>query len=388
MSFTPSDEQAAAIRDVVAWYKGGSSTPQVFYLAGYAGAGKSTVFRLVLEELYANTRMQKHALATFTGKAAAVLRKKGNLEAQTIHSLIYIMDEEAEQTSNGDLKFQLNIYGGAAEVDLIALDECSMVNDEMGADVLSFGKKVLVMGDPGQLPPVSGEGFFTRMTPDVFLREVHRQALESPILRLATRARQGEPIPFGEVGEARVLQLTGRTQLEAFREDTQTLCGVHRVRKVVTSKIRHARGFGGTLPMAGEPILCGKNNRERRLYNGQQGILLSEPKAYTRRDGDDVSMNDLIVLDVHMDDHAKPLRETLAHPYMFQDHFGEVEKPRMKKTVEWFDWGYLLTVHKAQGSEWPDVTVIDDSGSFRDDRHRWLYTAITRASERLTILRR
>lgn len=388
---TPTDTQWAAVRAIVDWYKGGRSTPQVFYLAGYAGTGKSTIFKIALEELQ-RAGLKTHALATFTGKAASVLRKKGNYEAQTIHSLIYIPDDEVKRP-HGELGFMLNETGPASEVDLIGLDECSMVDEAMGQDVLSFGKKVLVMGDPGQLPPVKGEGFFTKLKPDVMLTEVHRQALNSPILRLATRARMGEQIPFGAVdagedGFAQVLPLQRRHEGLCYREDTQVICGVHRVRKTVTARIRHARGFGGTLPMAGEMLMCIKNNRDLGLFNGLQGTLASQPEPYVRRDGDDASLSELVTMSVRMDDVWKPIDDLLVHPWAFASHFGDVEQPRMRKGVEWFDWGFVLTCHKSQGSEWPDVTVIDDGGSFKEDCHRWRYTAITRAAERLTILRR
>lgn len=418
-TITPSDAQWAAVQKIVAWYKlrAIGRGPQVFYLAGYAGTGKSTIFRIALQELK-RWGCKSHALATFTGKAASVLRKKGNPDAQTIHSLIYIPDDDEDAAptpvvaANGvdlflgqraeqrvrdasDLRFQLNIMGPASEVDLIALDECSMVDADMAADVLSFGKPVLVMGDPGQLPPVRGEGYFQKLDPDVFLEEVHRQALDSPILQLATLAREGRPIPMGfdaaagANGRAQVVKLTRRTEHMAYREATQLLCGVHRVRRHVTRAIRHIRGFGGTLPMAGEPLICGKNNRDLNLFNGLQGELLAEPDGYKRRAGDDMAMSDLVTLDVVMDDGRDPLKGILVDPWMFRWHFDDgVEQPRMQRGIEWFDFGYALTVHKAQGSEWDDVTVIDDSGSFREERHRWLYTACTRASERLTILRR
>jgi exodeoxyribonuclease-5 len=373
----------------------------------------SSIFKMALKELR-TAGVKTHALATFTGKAASVLRKKGNEEAQTIHSLIYIPDSEPSEGETvtagdeplfagaqpprgrrdpSDLKFQLNVMGQASEVDLIGLDECSMVDEDMAADIMSFGKKVLVMGDPGQLPPVGrGVGFFSKLDPDVMLTEVHRQALESPILRLATMAREGRPIPFGTVdngaaGYASIQKLTTATQHLAMREDTQPICGVHRVRKELTRRIRHARGFAGSV-MAGERIICGKNDRDLKLFNGLQGVLLAEPQGYKRRDGDDVSLDSLMRLDVEMEDHREPLLEVLTDPWMFAAHFGDVEQPRMKRGVQWFDFGYVLTCHKSQGSEWPDVTVIDDSGSFKEDRHRWAYTAITRASDRLTILRR
>ncbi len=351
---------------------------------------------------------------TFTGKAASVLRKKGNEEAQTAHSAMYIMEgDEAEgeapaadegplfggagappkvKRDPGELNFTLNRFGVCADADLLAYDECSMMDEVMSLDGLSFGKKVLVMGDPGQLPPVRGAGYFQKLEPDAFLTEVHRQALESPILRLSIMAREGKQIPFGSVdngdaGMAQIVKLTRDTEHLVLRKDTQPICGVHRVRKTVTSKIRHSRGFGGFDPMGGETIICGKNNRDRNLFNGLQGELLKAPTPYRRKAGDDEVYNGYQRFEVMMEDHDDAL-EVTADPWMFADHFQPTEQPRMRKGIEWFDWGYVLTCHKSQGSEWPDVSVVDDSGSFREDRHRWLYTAITRASDRLTILRR
>lgn len=381
VTLTPA--QADAIREIIAWYKGGRSTPQVFYLAGYAGTGKSTIFKAALEELRDKARLRSHALATFTGKAAAVLRKKGNIEARTIHSLIYIKDDTA------DGGWRLNWSGEAADVDLIALDECSMVDQAMGQDVLSFGKKVLVMGDPGQLPPIRGQGFFTSREPDVFLHEVHRQAAESPIIRLATLAREGKPLPLGEwdageLGRARVLVLDGETQRYLYREDTQALCGVHRVRMGYNKRIRRLRGFDGPRPQPGEPILIRKNDRDLAVFNGMGGNLL-KIGPYRRRAGDDQEMERYVNLDVEVDD--RPVR-MLTDPFLFDRHFAEVPEPRFKKGIMWADWAYLLTMHSAQGSEWPKVAVIDDGGTFKEDQHRWRYVGLTRAAEDVTFLKR
>ena len=173
--------------------------------------------------------------ATFTGKAAYVLRNKGT-PARTIHSLIYSVieatDEEIEAAAKkiarrrpvsarltgfdrtaaeagieamrqalSQMKkprFALNPQSDAAHAKLIVLDEVSMVGEDMARDLMSFGKPILVLGDPGQLPPIKGEGAFTQDAPDIMLTEIHRQAAESAIIRLATMARQGEPIGFGQ----------------------------------------------------------------------------------------------------------------------------------------------------------------------------------------------
>ena len=66
-----------------------------------------------------------------------------------------------------------------------------MVDEELGRDLLSFGKPVLVLGDPAQLPPVKGGGFFTEAEPDIMLTEVHRQAADNPIIRMSMVVREG-----------------------------------------------------------------------------------------------------------------------------------------------------------------------------------------------------
>jgi len=81
--------------------------------------------------------------------------------------------------------------------------------------------------------------------------------------------------------------------------------------------------------------------------------------------------------------------DVVVDPALFREHAeGRAEPPRYRRGVQLFDFGYVITCHSAQGSEWPEVTIIDDSGSFREDASRWLYTALTRASERVTLLRR
>lgn len=373
----PSDLQYAAIKAIAEWWRGGRSTPQVFYLAGFAGSGKTTVVDLVLAELrrYGARRVRTGA---YTGKAANVLRKKGAPDPSTIHSMIYALDEE---TPDGEPKFILAVDGPASEADLILLDECSMVDAEMAADVMSFGKKILVMGDPGQLPPVGGHGFFTNREPDFFLHEVHRQAEGSPILHLATLARTGKPIACRDYGDGvKVLPLNRDTQHEVYRQDAQALCGKHTVRWTYTQRIRRIRGFEGPVPLEGETVINCKNDKERGLFNGGMGVMLAD--ARDRKDG-------YLWVDVQMEDRRHPLEGAKAHPWLLEQHFaGATQRPRVHKDELELDWGYVLTCHKAQGSEWPNVVVVDDSGAFRDNRFRWLYTAITRASEGLTLLRR
>ena len=144
-----SPEQDRALGAVAAWLRAGDR--QVFRLFGYAGTGKTTLARHVAEGVTGAT-----VFAAFTGKAAHVLRSKGCVGAGTIHSLIYRMRGEDEDGPT----FVLNDDSMAGKAGLIVIDECSMVDAEIGRDLLSFGTPVLVLGDPAQLPPIAGGGFF------------------------------------------------------------------------------------------------------------------------------------------------------------------------------------------------------------------------------------
>ena len=349
--FTPSPEQASAIRHIVEWYKSGR---QEFYLAGYAGVGKSTVAAAAIEELKTRCRVKNVRTAAYTGKAALVLRKKGVEGAQTIHSLIYVATEDAE---TGELWFVISEDSPAADADLIVLDEVSMVNKEIADDLRGFGKKILVMGDPGQLPPINGEGAFTSREPDVFLREIHRQAADSPIIELATLARQGKPLPVGyDKDGVRVLPLTRETQPLIYREDTQPICGLNRVRWCYNLRIRKLRGFEGETPQVGEKIICCRNNRDEGLFNGGMGTLLS---IETEHDG----WPGTVLMDVQMDDLGKANAGLQVDPHLFRKHFtnGEAKKLTAVKGMprfDEFDFGSICLTVKGQGSSWDDVTVI------------------------------
>ncbi|MGE4043366.1 MAG: ATP-dependent RecD-like DNA helicase [Acetobacteraceae bacterium] len=373
-------EQSAAVRAVVEWY--GAKTPQEFYLAGYAGVGKSTIANVAIEEIKDCYGITKVATACYTGKAASVLRRKGVKNAQTIHSLIYAPDET---DGSGQVSWTLSDASDAASADLIVLDECSMVDEGIATDLRSFGKKILVLGDPGQLPPIGGQGAFTNREPDIFLREIHRQSAESPILELATLARQGLRLPEGyDSGGVRVLPLTKETQELVYADGTQVICGLNRVRWTYNRRIRTRRGFEGERPQEGERLICCKNNRREGLFNGGMGTLLAIRHDYKGAHG-------AYEFDVLMDDYRRPKTELEVDPVHFDNHFsgGASKKLQLpKKRLEEFDWGYVITCHKAQGSSWDHVTVIDDSAFFRNDRVAWLYTAITRAETGLTILTR
>ena len=379
---TPSNEQGEAIRKIVAWYRD-KRGPQEFYVAGFAGTGKSTVTSIAIDQLREQCGVRHVRTAAYTGKAASVLRKKGNANAQTIHSLIYTPYEDEE---SGELRFAISEESPATEADLFVIDECSMASKELANDLKSFKKKMLILGDPGQLPPINGEGAFTNRDPDVFLRQIHRQAAESPIIYLSTLAREGKPWPKGfDRDGVRVLPLNKETQPLIYREETQPICGLNRVRHCYTQRIRKLRGFDGEMPLPGEKLICRRNNREEGLFNGGAGSLINI-NPYSRIPG-------TLEMDVQMEDLEQPSKGLIIDPYLFRRHFtnGEAKKipmPKGSPLLDEYDWAAILTCHASQGSQFPDVTVVDDSGAFREHRNNWRYTACTRAETSLTILLR
>jgi len=352
--------------EVKRWYHHG---PQEYYLAGFAGTGKSTVAGLILNDLNVSS-----VTATFTGKAAHVLRRKG-VAAQTIHSLIY----EPVPDSN-PVRFRLAEESDLWDADLLVVDEVSMVDDEIANDLRAFKKKILVLGDPGQLPPIHGAGAFTRRQPDFFLTEIHRQAAESPILRAATAAREGRPLALGTWGALTIARYSDEAALEGAAAGDQLICGVHRVRWNLTRKIRAGRGVEHSHdPVDGERVICTRNNRELGLFNGALGDVVGP--AEVTHTGEQLRFR------VQMEDTAFP-QKLLVSRREFREHYQGKQPPeRYSKQIDQFDFGMVLTAHKSQGSEWDNVIVIDDSASFREDSARWLYTAISRASKKLTLLR-
>ena len=371
MQFT--DEQNRAIDAIVAWY--GDPEKMEFYIAGYAGVGKSTCIAEAISRIKSKYDITDVKTAAYTGKAAFVLRKKGNENAQTIHSMIYKCVQKRDEKGNETGEFEF-IRNSELKTDLIVLDEVSMVSKEIVDDFRAFKIKTVVLGDPGQLPPVSGEGAFTNREPDVFLQEVHRQSLDSPILELATMARNGIHLPVGySKNGVRVLQLTTETEELLHAPETQVICGLNRTRWAVSQIMRQRLGFTEKMPMAGERIICCKNNHQKGLFNGAMGEVIS------------VERLDSSVYIMNADIEGISRKKLRVDSYLFNQHFeANPVKADWKKKLDTADWAYAITCHKAQGSGFPHCTVIDDSDAFRESKWKWLYTAATRAENGLIIL--
>jgi exodeoxyribonuclease-5 len=391
MSWSP--QQEAALRDVSAWLKDPDGQ-QVFRLFGYAGTGKTTLAKHLAQDV------NNVLFGAYTGKAAHVLQQKG-CPAQTIHSLIYLpkgksaeklrelelllagiqdQDDKAEErrlalatriaVEKENMKspsFTLNLDSPVRGADLVIIDECSMVGEDMAEDLLHFGSKVLVLGDPAQLPPVRGSGYFTNATPDVLLTEIHRQAKGNPIIDLATIVRQGGQLETGWYGDSVV---TDKLDSEQALAADQIIVGRNKTRHMVNRRMRELLGFSGIVPCEGERLVCLRNNHELGLLNGS--IWIAEEVF-----GDD----DPVPMEVRPEDETWR-QAVLAHRTIFN---GEELEWYDRLEADEFDYGYALTCHKSQGSQWGNVMIIDESYAFRAAAKKWLYTAITRAADSVVV---
>lgn len=368
-----SAQQELALKDVRSWYRQPDS-PQVFRLFGYAGTGKTTLSREIeaIVREHGDDRKKDVMYGAFTGKAALVMRQKGCRGASTIHSMIYTLDDETA----GIPRFILNEDADIKDAKLVIIDECSMVGAELAQDLLSFGVKVLVLGDPAQLPPVQDAGFFTNVQPDVMLTEVHRQAKDNPIIRLSMDVREGRQLQYGDYGPCKIIPRGSLDPQKALDAD-MILVGKNQTRHTCNRRHRELKKIDSPTPIRGERLVCLKNDRTKFLFNGGTWTVEKVRKA----NGAAIRM----VLSPEDSGDVVRTADVKVHPYFFAGREGELTWEDLRDFQQ-FTFGYALTVHKSQGSQWDDVVLFDESGVFRDQRARHLYTGITRAAKTLTVV--
>lgn len=370
------DEQNKAKNKFLNWFKNWNvSSKPYFFISGFAGTGKTTLLKFILDEL--NVPFQ---ICTFTGKAAVNVKKKTGYPCKTIHSLLYTPIIEEGRI----IDWELNLFNQYIERSkLIIIDEISMVDKDIWTDLLKFCKPILVFGDLGQLPPVHGQPIFNNDNVDYVLNQIHRQALENPIIRLSVDVRNQCDIKYGNYNN-QVLKISKKDFLmDNLNKFEQVICGTNRTRNSANRYIREMLGFGDTIyPNDGEKIICLQNNRDMKVFNGQmfisggQAFNINEIKGtfntYLKEEE-----NDRFRAEIFVD-------EFLINKDIREDRW-KIQKnyPKIMQAC----YGYCITCHKSQGSEWNNVCVFDESDCFREDKWKWLYTAITRSKNKLVILK-
>lgn len=331
------------------------SPRKVFRVSGYAGTGKTTIIREIVDEA------TNIPVAAFMGKAADVLRKKG-LPGQTIHSLIYEWD------MNHRRFFKRQSLGN---IDYIVVDEGSMIGGKLWRDLTSFGKKVLVFGDGAQLEPVDDDDPKLMHSPDVQLTEIHRQAKDNPIINLATDIREGRDYS----GWHGMLRSMRELTPDVLLIPDIWLCGFNKTRVNMNKEIRRLKGYDRWTFASGDRLKCTTNDESLGVFNGSMFTVVESlncpPKVKAVNvpvifDGEkDVCIVSLAVANLNMEKNIG-----------FNESLGYSGKSIL------CEYSYAITVHASQGSEYPVVGIVDQQCDlWSPDRHR--YTAVTRASERI-----
>lgn len=395
-------DQQAALDAIGVWLSGNNGW--MFYLGGYAGTGKTTLMHHFINSL----GDQPTCLAP-TGKAASVLQKRlKDCPVTTIHSALFKpiepdikklerleeklkndptavsllaqIKEEKKRLAEMKLNFAENKDHTIMPNSLVIVDEASMVDERMMKQLKATGARILFVGDPGQLPPVGDSGYFTSNRPNAMLSQVVRQALDNPIVALSMSIRKGEYIP-SEINNDNIQRKSRKGfDLEEFRQYDQILTGKNNIRRKLNRIVRKQLGYeGNVMPVTGERLICLKNTHkfDNYLVNGVQ--CASTSNADVNKYGD--WCVDLLY-------EGAPLEKVPYYHYPFEVHYRYDSEqdpwPARKHLVE-LDYGYAITVHKSQGSEWNRVALVDDFLMKEQPqfRKRWLYTAVTRAKEKI-----
>jgi len=417
MTQTPSltAEQSAGIEEIKKWHTDALDGMRgAFLLTGPAGTGKTTMAKEIPGALGVHARFM-----TFTGKAAHVLTRKG-APARTIHSSIYypMQDEDAKarlvkarqelaaldpstdedapairdlraevvdlEARSRRMSWEWNPEAMNDNPGLLILDEVSMVNERLAMDIERYNIPVLVLGDQAQLPPVEGGGHYINRTPDYMLETIHRQALDSPVLELATRVRLSQGAALGLRPSDTI-----PASLAAAAEADQVIVWSNKRRWAMIDGLRRRAGFDPGVPTAGDRIMCLTNNKDLSVFNGAQfTVLESTPAALGPT---------LRLLD---DDGHERVIPTFTDGFQGMDLEKQakgsgagVRGGRMLAT-----FSQAITCHKSQGSEWDHVYVVNELPNMmsmvtRKDGikaaeaqgRQWLYTAATRAAKEVTI---
>lgn len=370
-------------------------------IAGYAGAGKSTLVRFIIEELKTyGVKETDVCFACFTGKAAQVLLKKGNKNVITLHKLLY---KSIPKESGGFVR----IPNPSIPYKIVVVDEVSMAPKTLMDLLFKHDVYVICLGDPFQLPPVDKkEDNHLLDTPHIFLDEIMRQAQESEIIQLSMAIRENRPI---EAFQGKEVQILNKEELNTgmLTWADQILVATNATRVSINTQMRKLLNFGEQ-PQDGDKIICLRNywdcfsDNEEPLVNGTIGILKDSfltkrylPSIVKSTDG--LSHIDLIMGDFISDSgmyfHSLEMDKKMIDTGEFSLDWKTVyQLNRNPKTRDIppleFTYGYAITCHKAQGSEWDKVLVIEEKFPFDKIEHaRWLYTAVTRSSEKLVLVR-
>ncbi len=365
-------------------------------ISGYAGTGKSTLVKFIVQSLPGIDPDYDVVYATFTGKAAQVLMSKGNQNAMTLHRLLY------ESVPKPDGTF-LRRKRKSIDYPIVIVDQVSMAPKEMIDLLFKHNVYVICLGDPFQLPPIDKDSDNHLLdNPHVFLDEVMRQAMDSQIIRLTMDIRNGNKLNNFNGRDVKIYSHSMLNTGMLMWAD-QIISGTNKTRVQVNNNIRNLLGRGEQ-PEDGDKLICLRNywddwaDNGDFLVNGTIGFIDNVYPTFFQvpsyLGGQFVNITNANFISDADANYGKFNMDTqliltgqksLDNKTLFRLH----KSKNYNHLVPYeFTYGYCITCHKAQGSEWDKVLVIEQSFPFGAQEHaRWLYTAATRAIDKLVIVR-
>lgn len=370
-------------------------------ISGYAGSGKTTLVKFIIAALDLNPE-EDVAYVAYTGKAATVLAKKGNPNATTAHKLLY----KAYQKSDGSFGFKVRPWG-TLPYKVIVLDECSMLPKGMWDRLLSHRIYVIACGDPGQLPPINPEDDNHVLDhPHIFLDEIMRQAQDSEIIRLSMWVREGKQIKDFHCSNRQVKILAPEEVVTGvYTWGDQILCATNKTRNKINGIMRQQLGFGPE-PQEGDKVVSLSNHWEEFSVKGDNVLTNGSIGILKGLDLEDVRLPKHITTEsikylnaiVGLEDEDDEFHVSIDYKYLMTGEAALTPKQclQLKRTKRAFidppydfAYAYALTVHKYQGSEAPKIVLVEESFPYKKEEHmRWVYTGVTRASEKLVVVRK
>lgn len=402
-------------------------TKKITRVTGYAGTGKTTVLAAAAHELG-----DECCVLSPTNKAAKVLREKGVDRAQTVHSLLYTPSEiqvfKKDDAGNviyhkkedgSDMRDErgmripvvqhtemgFSLKDGRDHLPRTAIiDEASMIGKEIYADLCDTFDNIILVGDGFQLPPVMDTDVLNLEQPDIALTEVHRVALDNPIIRFATDIRNGLN-PSLDAYNCHEIRNCSKDNSKLFPalvdNNCQVICGLNKTRHMINDNIRAAKGYPANTLLKGEEVVCLENWREEDedyegnrirvlvFYNGET-VIVSNDNLTTE--------DDFIAKIVNFETKDPKFVFPFWNPGYFNlfdarntAWYNEYRRRQgtNKKPLRGIkmDYSYGITAHKSQGSEYENVAVFDERWASKGSEQRWFYTAVTRAKKRLLVVR-
>ena len=346
-------------------------------ISGYAGSGKSTLIKFIVKSL--GLKDYQVSYIAYTGKAALVLKEKGCPNAQTAHRLLY---QSYPKKEGGFIHIPRKTI---ANYKLIVVDEVSMLPNEMWELLLSHKIHVIALGDPGQLPPVTGECEILK-NPHIFLDEIMRQAQESEIIRLTMDIRAGKPLQLYKGKEVQIIDKNDVVS-GMFLWADKIICAKNQTRKDINNLVRQYKfNVQDKKPIDGDSVVCLRNYWHEPsesgdvLVNGLTGTIKNIR----------LLNNKMIANFIPEGNEEFDYFEDLIIDYsLLTDGKETIIKNKKITPLKQFDYGYCITAWKAQGSEYDNVLVFEEDFPFNKEDHiKYLYTACTRCRKKLVIVRK